>query len=108
MPEAFLREIQKLEVRLKKFLENESEFINEMKNSLEKFNELNDKIDKLKKEVKPESFKEFMKIKVEAINTFSKMLKKESELEHEKSHFLESYGSLLLALEEETKNLYQI
>ncbi|MEM3570869.1 MAG: hypothetical protein QW589_02935 [Candidatus Bathyarchaeia archaeon] len=105
MPEAFLKDIQKLEVRLKRFLENENKFINELKNSLKKFNELNDKIDKLKIEFKNESFKEFIKVKMETMNAFNEMLKKESELEHEKSHFLESYGSLLLILEEETKNL---
>ncbi|MEM2896939.1 MAG: hypothetical protein QW265_01950 [Candidatus Bathyarchaeia archaeon] len=108
MPETFLKEIQKLEVRFKNFLESESEFIDEMKNSLESFKELNARMDELKIELKPESFKEFLKLKIETIDCFNRMLKKESGLEHEKSHLLESYGSLLLALEEETKNLYQI
>lgn len=103
MPENFLKEIKKLEIRFKNFLEKENEFINGMKNSLKKFYELNARMDELK--IKPESFKEFMEFKIEAINNFSNLLKKESELEHEKSHLLESYGSLLLALEEATKSI---
>jgi len=105
MPENFLKEIKKLEIRFKNFLEKENEFINGMKNSLKKFYELNARIDELKIKLKPESFKEFMEFKIEAINNFSNLLKKESELEHEKSHLLESYGSLLLALEEATKSI---
>jgi len=40
---------------------------------------------------------ELMKLKLETIKAFSEALHKESQAEHEKSHFLESYGGLIQA-----------
>jgi hypothetical protein len=47
-----------------------------------------------------------MKLKLEAIKAYSEVLKKESKAEHEGSHLLESYGALILALEEEFCSFY--
>jgi len=98
LSERLLREIRKLEVRLEDYLKEEESFVKELRNLLNRFRELNDKI--VDKEVK-----EAINLRLEVIKVFSETLRKESEAEHEKSHLLESYGSLLLALEEEFKGL---
>ena len=42
-----------------------------------------------------------LELRYEAIKAFQEALKSESKAEHEKSHILESYGQIILALEEQ-------
>ena len=105
MPEELFREIRKLEVRLEDFLNENREFVNELRACINKFKELNKSLEELKTEAGPKKVEELMNLRMEAIRALSETLKKGSEAEHEKSHLMESYGSLVLALEEEFKEL---
>ena len=104
MPEELSREIRKLEVRLKGFLKREEVFVKGLKKCLDKFRELKN-LETLKTGTYPEEIEELMNLRLEAIKALSEALKKASQAEHEKSHLLESYGALVLALEKEFKDL---
>lgn len=100
MSEGLSREIRKLEVRLEDYLKEEKEFARELKKCLRKFAELSSNLEKSKMSVE-----EFRKLRLEATRALSEALKRESVAEHEKSHLLESYGALILSLEEEFRKL---
>lgn len=99
MPEELSREIRKLEVRLEDFLTNEEEFVRGLRSCLEKFKELNNNLEKVASP-DPRQVEELMKLRLEATRAFNEALKRGSGAEHEKSHLLESYGALVLAMEE--------
>ena len=99
------REIRKLEVRLEGFLREEEEFVKELRKCLDKFTELNKSLEELKKEAGSKEVEELVNLRLEAIKALSEALKKGSEAEHEKSHLLESYGALVLAMEGEFRDL---
>ena len=46
-----------------------------------------------------------MKLRLESIKALSEALQKGSKAEHERSHLLESYGALVLAMEKEFYDL---
>ena len=102
MSEELLREIQKMEIRLKDYLGEEEKFVKALRKCIEKFKELNNEM--LKKGAV--SKKELMNLRLEAITTLCETLEKGSEAEHEKSHLLKSYGALMLAMEKELKGTY--
>jgi hypothetical protein len=103
MPEVLSREIRKLEVRLGEFLKREEVFVKGLKKCIAKFRELSN-LERLKAGTDPEEIEELMNLRLEAVKALSKVLKQASQAEHEKSHLLESYGALVLALEEEFKD----
>jgi len=105
MPEELSREIRKLEIRLEDSLKHGEDFVKVLRSCLKKFKELNNIIESL--ETRPDSkrVRELTGLRLEVVKAFSEALKKGSEAEHEKSHLLESYGALVLALEEEFKDL---
>ena len=105
MPEELRREIRKLEIRLEAFLEKEDGFVEMLRRCLDRFRELNKNLEELKTKAGSEKVEELTKLRLEAIQDLCEALKKGSEAEHEKSHFLESYGTLVLALEREFKDL---
>lgn len=105
MPERLFREIRKLEVRLEDFLKENGEFVKELRICLEKLKELNRNLEKIRVSPSPEKIKMLMELRLEATRALNEALKKGSRAEHEKSHLLESYGALFLALEEEFQNL---
>lgn len=105
MPKELLREIRKLEVRLDNLLREEEVFIKELKGWIEKFKELNRNLEELEKGAGHGNVEKLMNLRLEVIKIFSEVMKKGSESEHERSHLLESYGSLLLVMEEKFKEL---
>jgi len=105
MPEGLFREIRKLEVRLEDFLKENEEFMKELRTCLEKLRELNKNLEKSGASSSPGKIKILMKLRLETTKAFNEAMKKGSRAEHEKSHLLESYGALVLALEEEFQNL---
>jgi len=107
MSEELSREIRKLEVRLGDLLKEEDGFIRELEGCIGKFKELEKSLEKLKKPgpISSPKVKELMKLQMETIRAFSETLRRESRVEHERSHLLESYGALLLTLEEEIQRL---
>jgi len=107
MPQGLLREIRKLEVRLEDFLKENEEFVKELRICLEKFKALNENLEKLETSPSPEKLSTLKKLRLEAAKAFNETLKQESIAEHEKSHLLESYGALILTLEEEFQDFYE-
>jgi hypothetical protein len=105
MPEELEREIRKLEVRLEGFLREEGVFVECLKKCLDKFRELNKNLETLKTKAGLEEVEELVNLRLEAIKSLSDALKKGSEAEHEKSHLLESYEALILALDREFKDI---
>jgi len=101
MPEELSREIRKLEARLEDFLKDEEDFVKGLRSCLKKFKELNNILERLETRPDSKKVKELMELRLEATKMLNEALKRESKAEHEKSHLLESYGSLVLALEEE-------
>jgi len=106
MPEELLREIRKLEVRLEGFLKSIDAFVEELKRCIDKLKELNKNFEKLRKEtIDSKEAKKSAELHFEVIKALSEVMRKESEIEHERSHLMESYGSLLLAVEKEFKEI---
>ena len=103
MSEELSREIRKLEVRLDGFLKREEVFVTGLKSCLEKFKELKN-LETSKTGTDAEEIEELMNLRLEAIKALSEAMKKASQAEHEKSHLLESYGALVLALEKQFAN----
>jgi hypothetical protein len=105
MPEKLSREIRKLEVRLESYLGEEEGFVKELRKCIGKFTELNKNLEELKTEAGPKEIRELTKLRLESIKALSEALKKGSKAEHERSHLLESYGALVLAMEKEFYDL---
>jgi hypothetical protein len=92
MPEEFLREIRKLEARLREYISEEEAFVSELRTCISKLMELNRSLDESKD---AESIK---KLRVEAVRCLSDAMRQEGRSEHERSHLLESYGAILLRI----------
>jgi hypothetical protein len=88
------KEIEKLEVRLKDYLSENREFIKELKECINELNKFNNYLQE--SEIKNERIKE---TKLEITDAFNEVFQKKSKSEHEKSHLLESFGSIILLLE---------
>ena len=99
MSEELSREIQKLNVRIERFIEKEEEFVKQLRNCLSIFQALNHKLRLPDTQSNVNVIKAILNVKSEAIEAFSEAMAKASDAEHEKSHLLESYGALLLATE---------
>jgi hypothetical protein len=91
------REIQKLEARLESLIKSEESFVDELRRCVETFRDLNVKTSRTP--FHPDIHKEWMKLRLEAIRALSEALKKAGKAEHARSHLLESYSALILALE---------
>ena len=99
MSENLLTEIRKLEIRLQEFIETEQKAIQSLKNWIDKLKELYNFTNKMQEN--PKLLGEILKLRLESIKAFHDALKEMSRAEHEKSHLLESYGAILLRLEEQ-------
>jgi ribosomal protein L28 len=99
MSEELTREIQKLNVRVERFIAEEEKFVKRLRDSLSTFQVVNHKIRTTNMKPNDNMIKEILNIKFEAIEALSEAMAKASDAEHEKSHLLESYGALLLATE---------
>jgi len=95
-----MREIRKLEIRLDDFLKEEEAFVKELRKCIEKLKNVGNRIEKLKGKPDPKTAEELATLRLEAVHALNRALKSESKAEHEKSHLLESYGTLILALQE--------
>jgi hypothetical protein len=93
-PEDFYTEVRKLEVRLKEYTEEEQTFVEHLQEAIAQLKELHEAAEKA-----PHA-EETQKLKAQAIAALSEALQIQSKAEHEKSHLLESYGALMLALQE--------
>jgi len=103
MSKELSREIRKLKVRLEDYLKEEEEFVKQIRECLSSFTELNNMLERSK--MSNEDKGRLTRLRIEAVKALSEALKRESMAEHEKSHLLESYGALILSLEEEFREL---
>ena len=99
MSEKFSIEIQKLEVRLERFVTKENDFIKALRQSISQFRILYRQIEHTHQGSDVDIREDLHNSRMVAIETFSDALAKASDADHEKSHLLESYGVLILAIE---------
>jgi hypothetical protein len=92
-------------MRLDDFLKEEEAFVKELKRYIKKLKYVSNRIEKLKGNPDPKTAQELAMLRLEAVHALNKALKGESKAQHEKSHLLESYGALILALEKEFQKL---
>ena len=85
MGEALSREIRKLEVRLERFIAEEDGVVKEVQTCLDKFRELNQYLDRVKTESDLKRKEELRALRFEAIEALSEVLKKGSDVEHERA-----------------------
>jgi hypothetical protein len=103
--EEFYREVRKLEVRLEDYLKDEDVFVKNLRACILQFNELHTSIEKLQKSSDAKKIGEVLKLKTKSVEAFSETISNEGKAEHERSHLLESYGALILALQKIEDNL---
>jgi len=101
MSSEFSREIRKLDVRLEDYMKAEQEFVEHVKECIRILWQLMENLEKKGKTSSCEEIEKLSMLKKEAVKSLSQVLKSESNIEHEKSHLLESYGALILCLDEE-------
>jgi hypothetical protein len=99
MSEELSREIQKLEVRLERFIMKEDDFVKALRQSITQFRVLHQQLEHICKKPSVDISKGLSNSRITAIETLSDALAKASDADHEKSHLLESYGALILAIE---------
>lgn len=100
MSSEFSREIRKLDVRLEDYMKAEQEFVEHVKECIRILWQLMENLEKKGKTSSSEEIEKLSVLKKEAIKSLSQVLKSESNIEHEKSHLMESYGALILCLDE--------
>jgi len=105
MAEDLSRETRKLEVRFKDFVKEEEGFIKELKKCLDKFRQVDTQLERMKMNADPNEVEDLVTLRLEATKTLCDVLIKRSKVEHEQSHLLESYGTLILALEKAFQNI---
>jgi len=99
------REIRKLEVRFEDYMKAKQEFESHMKDCIRIFRELTENLGKKGKTSISNEIEKLLRLRREAIKSLGQVLKSESNIEHEKSHLSESYGTLILCLETEFEKL---
>lgn len=105
MSKELSREIRKMEKRLEGYLGEEERFVKELRKCIRKFKELNKDLERVKTGAGSKEVEELINLRVETVKVLCEALEKRSKAEHEKSHLLESYGALVLAMEKEFKDL---
>lgn len=88
------REVKKFRVRVSDYLRGAEEF-------REKIDRLISKLEEACIKLKIEKPETLIAIKREVVEAISEALRAEGEIQHERSHLLESYGAIILALEKE-------
>lgn len=90
----FFRETRKLEVRLEDYLKEEENFTQKIRNCISQLKALNASVEN------GEPKERVVTIKAGVIAALSEAMKLQGEAEHEKAHLMESYGALIMKLNE--------
>lgn len=101
MAEDLSREVRKLEARVEGFVKAEEDFVKGLRRCVEQFKAVVGVLQRGDAGVGAEQEKEFMVRRFDAISSMHEALQQASTAEHEKSHLLESYGAIVLALEKQ-------
>lgn len=104
MSNELTREIRKLEIRLEDYHKNVQKFLNDLGYCIKKLKELDTKIKEASANSSTKNLGDLAGLRLSVTRAFSDVLKSESEVEHEESHLLESYGAIVLSLEEALRN----
>jgi len=107
LPNELSIEARKFDVRLKEFIEAEDRAFKSLMTFIARLKELNDFIDELPAELDLKAFKRAAKLRLETVKAFQDALSFMSKAEHEKSHMLESYGALMLSLDNAFKDILE-
>ena len=91
MPSELFREIRKFEIRLKDWLDTVGKLSDALQRSVDALKEFNLILDEQSKYGRDEAVKAYVKV-VEAL---AEVLRLEGEAEHERSHLMESYSSMM-------------
>lgn len=102
MSDDFEVEVKKFEARFERFMDKEKDFTQALEKCVRELKEICSELNKMRAEAS-QSEQKIVELRLRALKAFNNIFLKESEVEHEKSHLLESYGVLLLALEESFK-----
>lgn len=97
--ERFYREARKLEVRLDDYLKDEEIFVKSLRSCIEQFKSLHASIERLGLSLDPSKLNQVLQLKKKSEENFSEAIMNEGKAQHERSHLLESYGALILALQ---------
>jgi chromosome segregation ATPase len=100
MADELSREIQKLEIRLKDVMDEGKLYLKAVENCVAKFKSIKEFIKTHREDVEA-----LTKLRLEACEALTEVMKAQSKVEHEKSHLLESYGALVFTMERELTNL---
>ncbi len=103
--EEFYREVRKLEVRLNDYLKDEKTFVKALRNCIGQFKSLHTSIEEFTTNPSTLKISEILQLKLAGEKAFSEAVIDEGKAEHERSHLLESYGALFLALQKLQNNL---
>jgi len=104
MSDDFEVEVKKFEARIGRLLDKEEEFAQALKNCVDVLKGVCDELNKMRAEA-GWSEEKAVGLRLKALRAFDDVFLKQSEVEHEKSHLHESYGKLLLELEEALKGV---
>jgi len=105
MSSEFSREIRKLEVRFEDYMRAEQESVELVKECVRIFRELMKGLERRGKTSSSEEIEKLLRLRSDALKSLGRVLKSEGNIEHEKSHLFESYGTLLPCLEKEFEKL---
>jgi hypothetical protein len=105
LPEELSLEIRKFEVRLQEYIKAEEKAVESLTILLEKLKQLNNFIEDLPAKEDSEKLGGIMELRLQAIKAFKEALSYIGKAEHEKSHLLESYGSIISVLEEQIRKI---
>ena len=91
--------MRKIEIRLDDYLKDEDAFVNSLRDCIGKFKSLYAALEKLGISPQATEVNEVLELKRRAEEAFSIALIGQGRAEHERSHLLESYGAIVLALQ---------
>lgn len=101
--ESPLKEIQKLKIRMKDFMEEEKNFTKSLNDFLTKMEELIKETQC--KDTLSDNTDKLLRLRMEAYIALSDVLNMQGRVEHERSHLPESLGALLSAMERKLQKI---
>lgn len=96
------RELQKLQVRVKDVMEEEELYLKAIEKCISKFRDIKESV-----ETRRDEFEALAKLRMNAYEALKEALIAQSKVEHEKSHLLESYGALIISVEQKLAELHR-
>lgn len=94
------RELQKLQVRVKDVMEEEELYLKAIEKCVDEFRDTEESVEAFGDESEA-----LAKLRMNAYEALNETLRAQAKVEHEKSHVLESYGALILSVEQKLAEL---